>query len=90
MARGQRNLSTDTARLPGFGGGSTSRRAGAEGDNGRAPRRSPRSGRAARVLKRRDCAAEVVANDDPDHVRFVPDRRMPEVTDFLELDYAAR
>ena len=29
-------------------------------------------------------------NDHPDHVRFVQDRWLSEVTDFLELDYAAR
>jgi hypothetical protein len=29
-------------------------------------------------------------NEHPDHVRFVQDRWLPEVGDFLELDYAAR
>jgi hypothetical protein len=29
-------------------------------------------------------------NEHPDHVRFVQDRWLPEVSDFLELDYAAR
>ena len=29
-------------------------------------------------------------NKHPDHVRFVQERWLPEVTDFLELDYAAR
>jgi hypothetical protein len=29
-------------------------------------------------------------NDHPTHVRFVQDRWLPEVSDFLELDYAAR
>jgi hypothetical protein len=29
-------------------------------------------------------------NDHPDHVRFVQERWLPEVSDFLELDYAAR
>lgn len=26
-------------------------------------------------------------NDHPEHVRFVKDRRVPEVEDFLEIDY---
>jgi hypothetical protein len=29
-------------------------------------------------------------NEHPDHVRFVAERWLPEVTEFLELDYAAR
>jgi hypothetical protein len=29
-------------------------------------------------------------NDHPSHVSFVEDRWLPEVTDFLELDYTAR
>ncbi len=29
-------------------------------------------------------------NEHPDHVRFVQERWLPEVTDFLEIDYAAR
>ena len=29
-------------------------------------------------------------NTHPDHVRFVQERWLPEVTDFLEIDYAAR
>ena len=29
-------------------------------------------------------------NEHPDHVRFVQGRWLPEVTDFLEIDYAAR
>jgi hypothetical protein len=29
-------------------------------------------------------------NEHPDHVRFVQERWLTEVTDFLELDYAAR
>ncbi len=28
-------------------------------------------------------------NDHPDHVRFVQDRWIPEVSDFLEIDYEA-
>ena len=39
MARGQRNLSTDTVRLPGFGGVNLAAGVGASDDNGRAPRR---------------------------------------------------
>ena len=29
-------------------------------------------------------------NDHPDHMQFVAERWLPEVADFLELDYAAR
>ena len=29
-------------------------------------------------------------NEHPDHVRFVEERWVPEVADFLELDYVAR
>ena len=29
-------------------------------------------------------------NEHPDHVRFVAERWVPEVSEFLELDYAAR
>jgi hypothetical protein len=29
-------------------------------------------------------------NEHPDHVRFVQQRWLPEVSEFLELDYAAR
>jgi hypothetical protein len=29
-------------------------------------------------------------NEHPDHVRFVQERWLPEVSDFLEIDYAAR
>jgi hypothetical protein len=29
-------------------------------------------------------------NDHADHVRFVDDRWLPEVSDFLEVDYSAR
>jgi hypothetical protein len=29
-------------------------------------------------------------NEHPDHVRVVHERWLPEVSDFLELDYAAR
>ena len=29
-------------------------------------------------------------NGHPDHVRFVQERWLPEVADFLEIDYASR
>lgn len=37
-----------------------------------------------------DRAAYERYNEHPDHVRFVQERWLSEVTDFLELDYAAR
>ena len=37
-----------------------------------------------------DQAAYDGYNGHPDHVRFVEERWLPEVTDFLEIDYAAR
>jgi heme-degrading monooxygenase HmoA len=37
-----------------------------------------------------DPAAYEAYNEHPDHVRFVAERWDPEVTDFLELDYAER
>ncbi len=37
-----------------------------------------------------DEAAYVAYNEHPDHVRFVEQRWLPEVSDFLEIDYAAR
>jgi hypothetical protein len=37
-----------------------------------------------------DEAAYAAYNDHPDHVRFVEQRWLPEVTDFSEIDYAAR
>ena len=37
-----------------------------------------------------DRAAYERYNEHPDHVRFVEERWLSEVTDFLELDYAAR
>jgi len=37
-----------------------------------------------------DRAAYERYNEHPDHVRFVQERWLPEVSDFLELDYAAR
>jgi hypothetical protein len=37
-----------------------------------------------------DRAAYDAYNDDPAHVRFVETRWLPEVADFLEIDYAER
>jgi hypothetical protein len=37
-----------------------------------------------------DGAAYAAYNEHPDHVRFVEQRWLPEVSDFLEIDYAAR
>lgn len=37
-----------------------------------------------------DRAAYERYNEHPDHVRFVEERWLSEVSDFLELDYAAR
>ena len=37
-----------------------------------------------------DRAAYEGYNDHPDHVSFVQERWLPEVADFLEIDYAAR
>ncbi len=37
-----------------------------------------------------DRAAYDRYNAHPDHVRFVEERWVPEVSEFLELDYAAR
>jgi hypothetical protein len=37
-----------------------------------------------------DRAAYERYNEHPDHVRFVQERWLSEVSDFLELDYAAR
>ena len=34
-------------------------------------------------------AAYAAYNDHPDHVRFVQERWIPEVADFLEIDYEA-
>ena len=34
-----------------------------------------------------DAAAYAAYNEHPDHVRFVQDRWIPEVGDFLEIDY---
>ena len=37
-----------------------------------------------------DSTAYAGYNDHPDHVRFVQERWVPEVADFLEVDYAPR
>ena len=37
-----------------------------------------------------DDAAYAAYNAHPDHVRFVEERWLPDVADFLEIDYAAR
>lgn len=37
-----------------------------------------------------DREAYAAYDGHPDHVRFVRERWLPEVTDFLEIDYAAR
>src|SRR5262245_11102252 len=37
-----------------------------------------------------DQTAHDAYDEDPDHVRFVQERWLAEVTDFLELDYVAR
>ena len=37
-----------------------------------------------------DAAAYRAYNDHPDHVAFVKGRWLPEVSDFLEIDYEAR
>ena len=34
-----------------------------------------------------DAAAYAAYNEHPDHVRFVQDRWLPEIEDFLEIDY---
>jgi hypothetical protein len=37
-----------------------------------------------------DQAAYTAYNEHPEHVRFVQERWLPEVADFLEVDYGAR
>ena len=37
-----------------------------------------------------DQVAYAAYNDHPDHVQFVDERWLPEVSDFLEVDYSAR
>ena len=37
-----------------------------------------------------DAAAYAAYNKHPDHVRFVQDRWLPEIEDFLEIDYEPR
>jgi heme-degrading monooxygenase HmoA len=52
---------------------------------------SPKNGyRFALSMEFADRAAYDGYNEHPDHLRFVQDRWLAEVSDFLELDYAAR
>ena len=52
---------------------------------------SPKNGyRFGLSMEFEDRAAYERYNEHPDHVRFVEERWLPEVTEFLELDYAAR
>ena len=52
---------------------------------------SPKNGyRFGLSMEFADRAAYEAYNDHPDHVRFVQERWLAEVTDFLELDYTAR
>ena len=52
---------------------------------------SPKNGyRFGILMEFADRAAYDRYNEHPDHVRFVEERWVPEVTEFLELDYAAR
>jgi Stress responsive A/B Barrel Domain len=37
-----------------------------------------------------NAAAYAAYNEHPDHVRFVQDRWLPEIEDFLEIDYESR
>jgi len=37
-----------------------------------------------------DAAAYAAYNEHPDHVRFVQDHWLPEIEDFLEIDYEPR
>ena len=37
-----------------------------------------------------DQASYTAYNEHPEHVRFVEQRWLPEVADFLEIDYAPR
>ena len=37
-----------------------------------------------------DAAAYAAYNEHPDHVRFVQDHWLPEIEDFLEIDYESR
>jgi hypothetical protein len=52
---------------------------------------SPKNGyRFGLSMEFEDRAAYERYNGHPDHVRFVEERWLPEVTEFLELDYTAR
>src|SRR6202795_4024148 len=52
---------------------------------------SPKNGfRFAISMEFADRAAYEGYNEHPDHLRFVQERWLAEVSDFLELDYAAR
>ena len=50
---------------------------------------SPKNGyRFGILMEFADAAAYAAYNEHPDHVRFVQDRWIREVDDFLEIDYA--
>ena len=52
---------------------------------------SPKNGyRFGILMEFADRAAYDRYNEHPDHIRFVQQRWLPEVSEFLELDYAAR
>jgi heme-degrading monooxygenase HmoA len=52
---------------------------------------SPKNGyRFGILMEFADRAAYERYNEHPDHIRFVQQRWLPEVSEFLELDYAAR
>ena len=52
---------------------------------------SPKNGyRFGILMEFADRAAYDRYNEHPDHVRFVQERWLPEVSEFLELDYCAR
>ena len=52
---------------------------------------SPKNGyRFGILMEFADRAAYDRYNEHPDHIRFVQQRWVPEVSEFLELDYAAR
>ena len=52
---------------------------------------SPKNGyRFGILMEFADRAAYDRYNEPPDHIRFVQQRWVPEVSEFLELDYAAR
>ena len=52
---------------------------------------SPKNGFAFGIsMEFANADAYAAYNDRPDHVRFVAERWMPEVSDFLEIDYEPR